>query len=154
MRHPWYTDIPQLPSVWTTVNTNSASWVGGPSNGYTYVNTDYTLEANNKYAIDTTNAVLTATLPATPSVGNEIEIFDIKGTWNINNLIIIGSNSIEGLNDYLSCDVQFGLIKLIYTSTDIGWRIIPMPIHTVSLPEPPEGDPESPYLSLLLNFNP
>lgn len=77
----------------------------------------------------------TCVLPGTPEAGDEIEIYDAAGTWDVNPLIIDNNgNYIEQKKDLLECNVRHGLIKLIYTpQNNIGWKIYPMPIHSVPL---------------------
>jgi hypothetical protein len=114
--------------VYTTVQTNSGSW----NKNYIYVSTNTNLSSNFKYAIDTTSGTLTATLPPFPQTGDEIEIFDILGTWGVNNLVVNNNTHyIEQQKDNLLCNVRFGLIKLIYTNNNVGWRIVPQPLHDV-----------------------
>jgi hypothetical protein len=103
-------------------------------NNYIYTTVSQNVSSNRKYGFDTTLGSLTATLPSNPQLGDEIEFFDIAGTWNTNNLIINNNTKlIEGYNDTLLCNVQYGLIKLIYTGSSTGWRIVPLPKHNVSL---------------------
>jgi PKD repeat protein len=115
-------------SVYTTVQTSSGSW----NKNYIYVSTNTNLSLNYKYAIDTLSGSLTATLPANPNFGDEIEVFDVRGAWSTNNLVLDNNgNYIEQRLDTLGCNVRFGIIKLIYTDNNIGWRIIPFPRHDV-----------------------
>jgi hypothetical protein len=141
-------------SVYTTVQTNSGSW----NKNYIYVSSNTNLSSNFKYAIDTTPGSLTAVLPPFPQTGDEIEIFDIAGTWNTNSLIVNNNGRyIEQLLEPLNCNVQYGLVKLIYTNSAFGWRIIPMSKHDVPavvVPPTLSADPYSEYVTLLLHFNP
>jgi PKD repeat protein len=106
---------------------------GGDANNYIPLTTNQTLTPNCKFSADTSTSSLTATLPADPAVGDEIELFDVAGTWNTNNFIVANNTKlIEGDNDNLLCNVKYGLIKLIYTGYEsAGWRIVPLPKHDV-----------------------
>jgi hypothetical protein len=42
----------------------------------------------NAYPCDTTSAAFTVTLPATPRVGDQVQILDYAGTFNTNNLTV------------------------------------------------------------------
>lgn len=147
--------------TWEVIDTAGGGGGGGSAinnNKYIYLTTGVTLTSNYKFSIDTTASSLTATLPATPAQGDEIEIFDIAGTWNTNNLVVNNNSKlIESINDNLLCNVQYGLVKLVYTGDTTGWRIVPMPIHNVAIPAvpptPPTYDPYSDYVTLLLHFN-
>lgn len=121
-------------SAYTTVINSSASWntggIGG--NNYIYTTISQSVSSNRKYAFDTTSAPLTATLPSTPQLGDEIEFFDACGRWFLNPLTIDNNTSyIEQLNDKLLCNVKFGIFKLIFTGNIVGWRIVPLPKHNV-----------------------
>lgn len=149
--------------TWEIINTAGGGGGGGTinANKYIYLTTNTTLTSNYKFSLNTTSQILTATLPSIPALGDEIELFDIAGKWNTNNLIVSNnSNKIEGFNDNLLCNVQYGLIKLVYTGELVGWKIIPMPIHSITppssaTPTPPlSADPYSDYVTLLLHFNP
>jgi len=141
-------------STHTTVQTNSGSW----NRNYIYTTSSINLLSNYKYGIDTTSQSLTATLPSVPQYGDEIEIFDIAGKWSLNNLYINNNgNKIEQLFDTLKCNVRYGLIKLVYTSNNIGWRIVPMPVHDVPSFIPPIVsilvDNLSGYIPFTANFS-
>lgn len=113
--------------TFTNVQSNSANW----NNNYIYTITNTNLSSNRKYAIDTLSTILTATLPQNPNYGDEIELFDVRGVWSTNSLVVVSNNYIEQRLEPLNCNVRFGLIKLIYTNDNIGWRIIPYPRHNV-----------------------
>lgn len=100
-------------------------------NNYIYTTTNTNLSSNRKYAFDTLSTILTATLPQNPNYGDEIELFDVRGVWSTNSLVVVSNNYIEQRLEPLNCNVRFGLIKLIYTNDNIGWRIIPYPRHNV-----------------------
>jgi len=145
--------------TWTVIDTVGGGGGGNiNANKYIYLTSSVTLTSNYKFSLDTTTEILTATLPSTPDQGDEIELFDVAGTWNTNNLVVDSNTKyIEGYNDNLLCNVQYSLIKLVYTGSTVGWRIIPMPVHSVTLPAsvaPPSLSAYSDYTTLLLHFNP
>ncbi len=125
---------------------------------YTPVSGSYNLLSNNRYSFNTYSASITGILPLNPEQGDEIELYDSAGTWSINPLIINNNgNYIEQKKDMLECNVNNGLIKLIYTTqNNIGWRIIPMPVHSVSLILFPSisinGGPTSGIIPLNINL--
>ena len=116
--------------TWTVIDRIGGGTIN--ANRYIPLTTSVTLTSNYKFSTNTSTSSLTATLPAAPAAGDEIELFDIAGTWNTNNLIVNNNTKlIEGYNDTLLCNVQYGLIKLIYTGSSTGWRIVPLPKHNV-----------------------
>jgi len=72
--------------------------------------------------VDTT-AARTLTLPASPAVGNEIQVFDASGLAGTNN-ITINSNSgkINGAVQDLILDANGAVAILTYTGSTYGWR--------------------------------
>jgi len=86
------------------------------------ISSDTTLVTGYRYFVDT-SAARTLTLPANPSVGNEITIFDATGTAGTYN-ITIGSNSkkINGSVQDLILDANGAVAILTYTGSTYGWR--------------------------------
>jgi hypothetical protein len=99
----------------------SVTIVTGPAS--TAVSSNITLAANNKYFVDTT-AARTLTLPASPTLGDEIQVFDGTGTAATYN-ITINSNSgkINGSVQNAILDVNGVATSLIYTGSTYGWRL-------------------------------
>jgi len=81
-----------------------------------------TLVTGYRYFVDTTTA-RTLTLPASPSVGADIAIFDASGSAAINN-ITVNSNSgkINGSVQDLILDANGATVVLTYTGSTYGWR--------------------------------
>ena len=87
------------------------------------ISSNTTLVTGYRYFVDTT-AARTLTLPANPSVGNEIVILDATGTAGTYN-ITVNSNSkkINGTIQNLTIDVDGAGASLIYTGATYGWRV-------------------------------
>ena len=82
-----------------------------------------TLAAGGRYFVDT-NGARTLTLPATPSVGDEIWIIDQTGLSATNNITVNnGGSLINGVSDTLVIDVDGAIAVLLYTGSTLGWRI-------------------------------
>jgi hypothetical protein len=97
----------------TTITLGSAS---------TSVSSNITLAAANKYFVDTTSA-RTLTLPASPSLGDEIQIFDATGTAFTNNITLSrNGNKINGISDDGIIDINGASATLTYTGSTYGWR--------------------------------
>jgi len=86
------------------------------------INSNVTLTAGVRYFVDTT-AARTLTLPASASVGDEIQVVDATGTAGTYN-ITLGSNSlkINGSVQDAVIDVNGGAAVLLYTGSTYGWR--------------------------------
>ena len=84
---------------------------------------DNTLAAGGRYFVDT-NGARTLTLPSSPSVGDEIWIFDQTNLAGTNNITVNnGGSLINGLSDTLIIDANGAVATLIYTGSTLGWRI-------------------------------
>ena len=87
------------------------------------VSSNITLVAGRRYFVDTT-AARTLTLPASPTLGQEIVIFDASGSAGTNNITIArNGNNINSVADNAIIDVDKAAAVLIYTGSTIGWRL-------------------------------
>ena len=82
-----------------------------------------TLVAGRRYFVDT-SAARTLTLPASPTLGQEIIVIDATGTAGTNN-ITINSNSgkINGTVQNATIDLDGAAASFIYTGATYGWRV-------------------------------
>jgi hypothetical protein len=75
--------------------------------------------------------IITATLPAEPTLGDQIEFIDVSGKWNITPLYVKsgGNTFIEGVSgDAIKCNVKYGNFKLNYIDpSNTGWKITSFP---------------------------
>ena len=87
------------------------------------VSSDITLVAGRRYFVDTT-AARTLTLPASPTLGQEIIVIDASESAGTNN-ITINSNSgkINGTVQNATIDVDGAAASFIYTGATYGWRV-------------------------------
>ncbi len=87
------------------------------------ISANTTLVAGRRYFVDTT-AARTLTLPASPTLGQEIVIFDATGTAGTNNITLSrNGNKINGLTEDAIIDVDKSAAVLVYTGSSIGWRL-------------------------------
>ena len=90
--------------------------------GYTTVTANVTGIAGDQILANTTGGAFTVTLPASPTVGDEVTITDARGTFATNNLTI-GRNGqpIESVaaNDILITNGQS--VNLVYVDGTRGW---------------------------------
>ena len=87
------------------------------------ISANTTLVAGRRYFVDTT-AARTLTLPASPTLGQEIVVFDATGTAGTNNITLSrNGNKINGLSEDAIIDVDKSAAVLIYTGSTIGWRL-------------------------------
>ena len=106
----------QLYSDGTNINS------GLLTKGYYTTTSAYTAVNNDQVIVDTSGGVVTVTLPASPSVGNEVTIIDGKGSFNTNNLTVNrnGSN-INGAASNLTVSTNGTAFTLVYLNATRGW---------------------------------
>jgi len=100
---------------WGTAGT---AWVGPKTSAYTAA-------AGEGVLCDTaTTAAFTVTLPASPTLGDEVSIIDFVGNAGTAN-ITVGRNSekIQGASADLTISTDSAGIKLVYTNSANGWRL-------------------------------
>ena len=98
-------------------NTGGTAWVAVKTSGFTAV-------AGEGYFCDTSSAAFTATLPATPTLGDEVTFVDYAGTFDTNNLTV-GRNSenIQGSAADLTVSVERAGLTLVYSGATQGWLL-------------------------------
>jgi hypothetical protein len=100
-----------------TDNSGGTSWQAVKTTGFTAV-------AGEGYFCDTSSAAFTATLPATPTLGDEVSFIDYAGTFDTNNLTV-GRNSenIQGSAADLTVSVERAGLTLVYSGATQGWLL-------------------------------
>lgn len=87
------------------------------------ISSNATLSKNINYFVNTSSA-RTLTLPASPSVGDEIHIFDQTGSAVTNNITLASNgNKINGSVQDLDIDTAYAAVVLIYYGSGYGWRV-------------------------------
>ena len=84
--------------------------------------TGFTAVAGRGYPCNTTSAGFTVTLPASPSVGDEVILLDYAGTFDTNALAISpNGNKIEGGTKNLRLTGEREGVRLVYIDSTQGW---------------------------------
>ena len=107
----------------TTATVNLPTGVGGTS--WQAIKTaNFTAVAGEGYFVNTTGGVITATLPSSATIGNEVSIIDYAGTADTNN-ITVGRNSspIMGAAEDLTISIERAGITLVYVDSTQGWLL-------------------------------
>ena len=80
--------------------------------------------AGNGYFVNTTGGSVTATLPASPTLGDEVSIIDYAGTFDTNALTV-GRNSknIQGSATDLTVSTERAGFTLVFTDDTQGWLL-------------------------------
>jgi len=97
--------------------SGGTSWQAVKTSGFTAV-------AGEGYFCDTTSGAFTATLPASPSLGDEVTLVDYAGTFDTNNLTV-GRNSenIQGSAADLTVSIERAGLTLVYSGSTYGWLL-------------------------------
>jgi hypothetical protein len=98
-------------------NSGGTSWQAVKTTGFTGA-------AGEGYFCDTSGGAFTATLPATPTLGDEVTLVDYAGTFDTNNLTV-GRNSenIQGTAADLTVSVERAGLTLVYSGATQGWLL-------------------------------
>ena len=102
---------------------SNSQWSGlGGGNPWTTKLVSYTAVNNDRIFADVSGGSITITLPATPSVGDNVRIVDVSGTSQTNP-ITIARNGEKIMNDAsdMTVDVNFMGIGLVYSGSTYGW---------------------------------
>jgi hypothetical protein len=83
------------------------------------------LSVNDRLFADAGTAFI-ATLPANPSVGDECQVLDAKGTFSITKYVTVnpGSSNLRGGANTFDCNQPNKLYRAIYVDASYGWDIL------------------------------
>jgi hypothetical protein len=85
-------------------------------------NSPYTTVAGAQILANTTSTVITVTLPAAASTGDEVTIIDARGTWGSNNLTVDRNGlKINSGTSNLTLSNNGQSITLVYVDATRGW---------------------------------
>jgi len=112
--------------ILTTNGSGTLSFVdnSGGTSWQSVKTSNYTASAGEGIFANTTSGSFTVTLPASPSLGDEVSIKDYAGTFDTNALTI-GRNSqpIEGVAEDLTVSVERAGLTLAYSDSTQGWLL-------------------------------
>jgi hypothetical protein len=87
------------------------------------VSSNITAQSGHRYFVDT-SASRTLTLPSSPELGDEIQIFDSSGTASTYNITVSrNGNKVNGGTGNLIIDMNGAWITLVYTGSTYGWKV-------------------------------
>ena len=103
--------------ILTVTNLNSYSATASST-----ITSNTNLVVGTRYFVSSSSA-LTLTLPASPAVNNQVDIFDASGnaaTYNIT--VARNGNKINGNSGNLIIDTNGAWMSLVYTGSTYGWK--------------------------------
>ena len=111
------------------VSTDGTNWydiftLAGLGEAWIEKSGAYTASAGDNIFVDTSSAAVTITLPASPSIGDQVKLIDSHGTAATNN-ITVGRNSqkIQGTAADLTISTNRAGIALVFYDSDNGWLL-------------------------------
>ena len=86
---------------------------------------NFNVTAKEGYFVDTNSTTITATLPASPTIGDFVQFIDYSGTFDTNNFTVArNGNKIQGDATDLTVSVERAGLTLVYTgSSTQGWLL-------------------------------
>ena len=122
----WPTSDGTANYILKTDGSASLSWteMSGGTSWQAVQSTGFTAAAGKGYFCNTTSAAFTVTLPASPSIGDEVTVVDYAGTADTNN-ITVGRNSLKimGSAADLTVAIERAAFTLVYSDSTYGWLL-------------------------------
>ena len=85
---------------------------------------NYTASDGDNIFVDTSGTAVTITLPASPSIGNQVKIIDSHGTSGTNAITVARNGSkIQGATSDLTISTNRAAIALVFYDSDNGWLL-------------------------------
>lgn len=114
------TEIGYLDGITSPINRSVFNFVSTQA----YPSAPINAVAQTKYFVPTYSGQLTLVLPASPNVGDEIQVFDADGGAESSPILIDNNGkNINGLFEGASLDANGVAAVFIYTGSTYGWRM-------------------------------
>jgi hypothetical protein len=97
---------------------------GGGADWQAVVTSNLTVTAKEGYFINTSGGVITATLPASPTLGDFISFIDYNGTFDTNNFTVARNGKpIQGDASDLTVSIERAGFTLVFVDDTQGWLL-------------------------------
>lgn len=111
-------EVNDLVEILSITNLNSYN-----PNPYSSISSNTNLAAGTRYFV-TSSSALTLTLPASPSLNDEIQIIDASGNASTYNITIArNGNDINNNAGNFIIDQNNAWVSLLYTGSTVGWKV-------------------------------
>ena len=102
----------------------SVSFTGGTLAWQSVQAANFTAAAGNAYWVNTTSGAITVTLPASPTLGNIVQITDYAGTWATNNVAVAPNGSkINGGTALFPATTNRETLAFVFSDSTQGWTV-------------------------------
>ena len=92
---------------------------------WTIKTANYTAAVHDRVFANTSGGAWTLTLPASPTIGQWVQVNDVSGSWGTNSLTIArNSSTMMGGTTDLVANVSNSSFYLVYSDATYGWRIV------------------------------
>ena len=128
-------DTAKVDGKFLKYNASTGKWIGADASGgsggtgtgiswQTVKTSDFTATANEGYFVDTSGGAITVTLPASPSLGDEVALVDYAASADTSNITIDRNGSpINGGTDNLVVSTERAGFTLVFTDSTQGWLL-------------------------------
>jgi hypothetical protein len=108
----------------TSISLGDTAEISAGTSWQTVKTADFNAAAGEGYFVNTTSGTITATLPGSPSLGDEISIVDYAGTFDSNALTVgRNGNPIQGSAADLTVSTERAGFTLVYVDGTQGWLL-------------------------------
>ncbi len=109
----------------TGLNVGGAQLKAGGVKSWENKSAHFTAEPGKSYFVDTTSAVINATLPASPNYGDTVIFLDMAGTFDTNVCCVLGNGEkIQRVaSQNVDLDAEDAYVEFIYSGGTNGWLI-------------------------------
>ena len=115
------------PSTSVFLATDGTNWFNLQTAGTDWLTKTgtYTAFPGDKLFVNTSGGAFTITLPASPTVGDEVRFLDLANTFDTSNLTV-GRNSekIDGTTQDLTVATEGAAFSLVYSGSTYGWKLM------------------------------
>ncbi len=107
-----------------TVNLGDTTSIAAGTDWQAVKTTGFTAVASEGYFVNTTSGAITMTLPASPSIGDEVSVIDYAGTFDTNNLTVDrNGKNIQGSAADLTVSTERAGFTLVFVDDTQGWLL-------------------------------
>ena len=107
-----------------TVNLGDTTSIAAGTDWQAVKTTSFTSVASEGYFVNTTSGAITMTLPASPSIGDEVSVIDYAGTFDTNNLTVDRNGKpIQGSAADLTVSTERAGFTLVFVDDTQGWLL-------------------------------